>query len=275
LIPWTEAVAGASPVLGRPSTAAAAAAALRPRGTTPDAAFRADGGDSEWWALRAASVAGVRHRLSAEPGQDSFAWAWDSDRLVVAVADGLGGVPGSAGASGRAVAGAVDAVMAARGRPAPAQIAAGLAAANDAARGGGATTIVLAWVGPDGASQLARVGDSTAFLVNGDGSAWRELFTGPADDVVVTVTAALPVDVVEPELSAVSVLDGDLLVLVTDGVADPWRDGPTTVAPALSAALAGRPGPLELARLADFSRQGCHDDRTMLAVWRTTPLASG
>jgi serine/threonine protein phosphatase PrpC len=263
----------ASPVLGRPSTAAAAAAALRARGTAPEAAFRADGGDSEGWTLRAASVAGVRHRLAAEPGQDSFAWMLDADRLVVAVADGLGGVPGSGATAGRAVAGAVDAVMAASGS-APAQIAAGLDAANRAARGGGATTIVLALVGPDGDAQLARVGDSTAFLVSAGGSHWQELFAAPADDVVATVTAALPADEVQAEQSSVTVSAGDLLVLVTDGVADPWRDGPTTVAPALAAALAGRPSPLELARLADFSRQGCHDDRTLLAVWRT-PAPAG
>ena len=264
----------ASPVLGRPSTAAAAAAALRQRGSACDASFRADGGDSEWWAVRAASVAGVRHRLAAEPGQDSFAWTYDADRLVVAVADGLGGVPGSGHTAGRAVAGAVDAVIAAGGSAA-AQIEAGLDAANQAAGGGGATTIVLAVVGKDGAAQVARVGDSTAFLVSAGGSHWRELFAAPADDVVGTVTAALPADEVQAERGVVTIRPGDLLVLVTDGVADPWRDGPTTVAPALAAALAGRPGPLELAVLADFSRQGCHDDRTMLAVWRTPAPAGG
>jgi hypothetical protein len=39
------------------------------------------------------------------------------------------------------------------------------------------------------------------------------------------------------------------------------------VAPALAAALTEPPTPLELVRLADFSRQGCHDDRTLLALW--------
>ena len=67
------------------------------------AAFRADGGDADWCALRVASVTGVRHRLAGQPGQDSFAWAVLPDRLVVAVADGLGGVPGSDATAGRAV----------------------------------------------------------------------------------------------------------------------------------------------------------------------------
>lgn len=66
---------------------------------------------------------------------------------------------------------------------------------------------------------------------------------------------------------------GDALVLVTDGVADPLRDGPETVAPALAGALGQPPGALSLIGLVDFSRQGCHDDRTLLGVWRLTPDA--
>ena len=89
------------PVLGRPSPAAAGPAALRGGGQAPEAAYRADGGDGDWCALRAASVAGVRHRLSGEAGQDSFAWIATEDCLAVAVADGLGSVPGSAGAASR------------------------------------------------------------------------------------------------------------------------------------------------------------------------------
>ena len=61
---------------------------------------------------------------------------------------------------------------------------------------------------------------------------------------------------------------GDALVLVTDGVADPLRDGPETVAPALAGALGEPPDAVALVGLVDFSRQGCHDDRTLLGVWR-------
>jgi hypothetical protein len=57
-------------------------------------------------------------------------------------------------------------------------------------------------------------------------------------------------------------------VLVTDGVGDPLRDGPGTVGPGLADGLAEPPHPLALAGLVDFSRQGCHDDRTLAAIWR-------
>ena len=116
------------------------------------------------------------------------------------------------------------------------------------------------------------MGDTTAFLIGADGRSWRELFAPPEDeDTVVTATAALPAAQVELEFATLATTTDDLLLFATDGVGDPWRDGPSTVAPVLAAALAERPGPLELAQLASFSRQGCHDDRTMLVVWRHGP----
>ena len=57
-----------------------------------------------------------------------------------------------------------------------------------------------------------------------------------------------------------------------EGVLDMGNSG--TGMRLLAGALAGRPGPLELAQLLDFSRQGCHDDRTMIAVW-LTPGSAG
>ena len=258
------------PVLGQPSPASAGPAALRAAGTAADAAFRAEGGDGDWCAVRAASVAGVRHRLAGQPGQDGFAWAWQGDRLAVAVADGLGGVPGSDTTATRAGPAAVGAAVAAAGSPS-AQVAAGLEAANRAAAGGGATTIIVAVVSRSGEVALGRVGDSTAFLVAAGSGPGRELFSPPAGDGVGTVTAALPDAAAAPETGTAIMATGDLLVLVTDGIADPWRDGPTTVAPVLAAALAQHPAPLGLAQLVDFSRRGCHDDRTLLAVWLAEP----
>jgi serine/threonine protein phosphatase PrpC len=253
-------------VLGRPSPAAAGVADLRQHASALDAAYRADGGDGDWCAVRAASVAGVRHRLSGQPGQDSYAWALAGDRLAVAVADGLGGVPDSDTTAARAAAAAVSAALGSSGPPA-ARVAAGLDAANRAAHGGGATTIVIAVIHRLGEVSVARVGDSSAFVVGEGGAAWTELFASPAGDGLNTVTAALPAAAVQSEEAAIALDHNGILVLATDGISDPWRDGPTTVAPALAGALAVPLAPLELARLVDFSRQGCHDDRTLLAVW--------
>jgi serine/threonine protein phosphatase PrpC len=198
-----------------------------------------------------------------------------SDWVVVAVADGVGTVAGSALAAAAAVSVACD--TAARtlltGGGADASevrnpgwwapvLNQAVAAVSEA---GGATTLVVAVVDAGGMGAVARIGDSTALLlVAGE---WRDLWPVELDDgPVSTMTAALPASSTA-EVADVSLEPGAALVLVTDGVANPLRDGPTTVAPALAAALAGPPSPLALAVLADFSRQGCFDDRTILGVW--------
>jgi serine/threonine protein phosphatase PrpC len=254
------------PVFGRPSAAAAERAALRPSGDAADAAYRADGGDTDWCGVRMASVAGVQHRLAGVPGQDSFAWAFSGQILALVVADGLGAVSGSGGAAARAAAAAAHAAADAGAGTARQRAEEALAAADVAASGGGATTLVVAVLEPDGRGVLTRVGDSTAFVVRDAGNSWHEVFAPPDDERDVAATAALPGHP-DAEWGSVELSPADVLVLATDGVADPWRDGPTTVAPGLVAAAAAHPAPFELARLAGFSRQGCHDDRTIVLFW--------
>jgi serine/threonine protein phosphatase PrpC len=252
-----------SPVLGRHSAASAAEPLLRASGDAADSSYRMEGASTACFALRAVSVTGVRHRLAGMVGEDSFAWSLSGSNLAVAVSDGLGAVSGSEAAARRAARAGADAAAAA-GAVGP-----GMEAANQAAAGGGATTLVLAMVSEDGTVEAARIGDSTAFWVKDGGDSWLELFEHPggAEERIGTETDALPSVALQWESSRVSLRPSDVLVLATDGVADPWRDGPSTVAPALARSLAGLPGPLELARLVDFSRQGCHDDRTLASVW--------
>lgn len=253
-------------MLGRASPATSGEPRLRPAGDASSAGWRAEGASTEWCTLRAASVAGVRHRLAGQEPEDSFAWAHADGVLLVAVTDGVGSVAESAGAAARAGRAAVDAGLTAAADGPEAALRTAVDAANRAAHGGGATTLVVALVDRAGTGAVARVGDSTAFLVGDDGPA-VELFDPPDPDRVDAATAALPAARPEPEIRRIPAGGAPLLVLVTDGVADPWRDGPTTVAPAVTAALRERPDPPELLVLADFSRQGCHDDRTLVCVW--------
>ncbi len=168
-----------------------------------------------------------------------------------------------------------------------------------------ATTIVVALLRASAGRAevtLGRVGDSTAFALSPDGE-WHELFGASgvgaagvaplagavtADEgdtaMLVTVTASLPLPSPGPALGAPAGAEadalelvsaelgrGEALVLLTDGAAQPLRDGPTTVAPGLAEALRcgrdGELGPLGLAGAVDFSRRGAHDDRTVLAAW--------
>jgi serine/threonine protein phosphatase PrpC len=139
------------------------------------------------------------------------------------------------------------------------------------------TTLVVALLSSteEGAEvALARVGDSTAFVLQ-DGK-WSELFPDPEEeDLRGLLVEVLPLGnrpgAGSIETSFVTLLADSVLVLLSDGVADPLRDGPGTVAPALAeilqSALSGDLAPLGLAAAADFSRRGCLDDRTVLVAW--------
>ena len=248
--------------------AAGTEGALPRQGDVSRSGWRAEGSATDEFVLRAATVVGVRHRLAGDRAEDAFAWAHHDGRIVVAVADGVGSQAGSADAALRAVQAAVQRAVG------PDQVAQdavlyALDAANDAATApeGGATTLVVAVIDKGGAGWVGRVGDSTAFVVEATGSS-RELFAPPDPDRAGTATAALPAEDPAVETVPVYVAEESRLVLVSDGVADPWRDGPTTVAPGLVDGLLARPDPVALLQLADFSRHGCHDDRTILCVWR-------
>jgi serine/threonine protein phosphatase PrpC len=181
-------------------------------------------------------------------------------------------VEGSAAAAQAAVTAACAAVE--PHGPGPDVAWADVFAAADAAvvEAGGATTLVVAVVDGDGRGTVARTGDSTALLL--DAGRWIEVWPPPPavdDRPISTATAALPVrsgSAVDIHAADVELGADTALVLVTDGIAGPLRDGPTTVAPALAEGLVGVPSPLGLAVLTDFSRQGCFDDRTVIALWR-------
>lgn len=232
--------------------------------------MRADGGDAPPWRVRAATVAGVRHRLAGLPGEDAFAWVAGDGGLLLAVADGVSATEGGGRAAATAVEAAVHAGFGERDLPAR------CGAAIDAATGAvgalaadGATTLVVVAAGGDGRWAAAAVGDSDAVVLAG--GQWRAVFAsgGDGDEGLRSgATDALPFAGHEARRYAAGVLaPGEALVLLSDGVGGPLADGPTTVAVGLAEGLAAVPGPLEVARLVDFERKGCHDDRTLLAAW--------
>lgn len=278
--------------LGRPSAAAAIEPPLRSSADAGSAGYRADGGSTGWCVVRAATVTGVGHRLAGEVNQDYYAWAQSGTRLAIAVADGLGSLPGSDAAARMAACAAVHAAVDAAADAAadsdhdPHEAALeAIARAESAVRGGGeslgATTLIVAVAESGTGVALARVGDSTAMVVGpgtgAQGGCWREVFPPPpGEEALVEVATVALQPAGEPaaddaESADISLLEGEVLVLVSDGIAGPWRDGPSTVAPAMVEGILGIPSPLELAELANFSRQGCHDDRTVVAVWLGTP----
>jgi serine/threonine protein phosphatase PrpC len=233
----------------------------------------------------AASVAGVAHRLAGRRCEDAFAWvAPVPGRLAVIVADGVSTAGRGGEGADIAVSAACEHLLESHAWGETECLAALRAASEavSAAAGGGSpvelfTTLVVALISQSDAgpwAHLARVGDSSAFVLAG--AEWDELFPGRAEEELRgSVIGVLPLgsrggdDAIET--ASVALPAGAALVLLTDGVADPLRDGPGTVAPALAEVLSrGRSGaltPLALADAADFSRRGCQDDRTIVAVW--------
>jgi serine/threonine protein phosphatase PrpC len=239
----------------------------------------------------AASVAGVAHRLAGRRCEDAYAWGQAGPgRLALVIADGVSTAGRGGEGADVAVSAARDYLLAGDSRDSSERDwgekeceAAVRAASGELLRVGGpvatelSTTIVVALLcaAAGGAEvALARVGDSSAFVL--DGTRWRELFPDPDDEDF----RGLPVEVLPLrdaggpgaiEISSVTMAPGGALVLLTDGVADPLREGPATVAPALAEVLqdgpAGQLSPLDLAGAADFSRRGCQDDRTIVAAW--------
>ena len=274
----------AGPVWGEPSAATEAPVPLRSRAVAGEACYRADGGQSAEFVVLAASVAGVAHRLSGRRCEDAYAWALPRPGgLALIVADGVSTAGRGGEGADIAVSAACEYLLVAEGWGEMECLAALRAASEAVSAAGGAsaaefsTTFVVALVSSSGAGAevcLARVGDSSAFILVG--AEWDELFPGRAEEELRgSVIAVLPLgsrpggDTIET--ASVVLPAGAALVLLTDGVADPLRDGPGTVAPARAEVLRGGPSgaltPLALADAADFSRRGCQDDRTILAAW--------
>ncbi len=277
------------PVWGAPSPAMGAPVPVRARAGAPVANYRADGGQSADFVVIAASVAGSAHRLGGGRCEDSYGWVKPGPgRLGLIVADGVStagrggeGADLAVEAAARFLSGCEDwgqAECRGTARRASDQLVSAAGASTAGAAAELSTTLVVALLtaragGAD--AVLGRVGDSTAFSL--DGGVWQEVFLAPEnDDLHHMVTDVLPwagpgESGPRVETASVELPRGAALVLVTDGIANPLRDGPTTVAPALADVLAAGPAgklsPLALAAAADFSRRGCQDDRTIVVAW--------
>jgi hypothetical protein len=291
-------------VIGRPAAPAPARApAAQPY--RPDVV--ADGWSSPHFEVRCASVRGAAHRFRGEPRQDEFAVVpHDSGALVAVVADGLSAAPMSHLGATMACRTVVEYLLRALDADPDADVdwpdllrCAGWSLVEYAARqpppgpGGArtagpaepdpraaeralATTVIVALVRPRppgrATAALARVGDSAAWVLGG--GEWRPVFPpSPYAEVLPDGVAALPR--VPPDVAPVEVElgDGDVLLLGTDGFADPLTDALADGGAAgklFAEALAGPPPMLRLAWLLDFDGETYDDDRTLLGVWPTT-----
>jgi hypothetical protein len=281
-----------SPVIGPP----AAPAGMRAPATQP---YRPDtvidGWSSEHFHVRAAAVRGAAHRATGVPRQDECAVVLHSGSgtVIAVIADGVSNAELSHLGATVVCRTVVDYLLRVLDLGSGGEVdwpdllrCAGWSLVEYAARQVApameldperaerllASTVVVALVRPVGPGQaearLVRVGDSCAWLLRADD--WTPLFaplSGPADELLPDGVFALPRVPAEITPVTVGLGPGDVLVLGTDGFADPLGDGAGEIGELFAAELATPPPLPKLAWLLDFTAGTHDDDRTVLALW--------
>ena len=165
-----------------------------------------------------------------------------ADRLLAAVADGMGGHAGGEVASRTAVAAAVEADGPPQGRVEAANLAVMAAVLDDPGLAGMGTTLTLAQFGPGGRLALGHVGDSRAYLLRGGRLDQITIDDNMAQELVdqgeITkeearnhprsswLTQALGFeDKLDVEASSIDLEAGDRLMLCSDGLHGELPDG--------------------------------------------------
>lgn len=242
--------------------------------------------------VRAATVRGLHHRAVGGPRQDAYALgryvcARQAERMIAVVCDGVGSLGRSAEAA--ALVSRDLARSGANGVPWPKAFA----EANDALRelaeaalsgesvdpraDGMATTAVALSVwreNDDWVGQVAWVGDSTVWHLDGDGT-WT-LLSGTADaDDGVHSTAASALPSADGSCHSADLrAGGGALFAMTDGVANPLRWS-TAVRLTLAEWWASPPAPHMFAAQVGFARKTHIDDRTVVGIWADRDLVAG
>ncbi|WP_147268383.1 protein phosphatase 2C domain-containing protein [Spongiactinospora rosea] len=260
-----------------------------------------DGWSTSALTLRFASVRGAKHRYYRQPRQDAARAAahQPTGAVVFAVADGVSSAVASELGAVEACRAAMERLLhllSANTEPAEPLDLAGVV--HHAAQrlweitrwrlegrepeladvaGQHATTLVAGAVRPasDGPAmvELCRIGDSAAWVLDSTSAHYASLFrpkTAPDAVLVSNEVVSLP-QVPHPlEQVRVPLQERQVLLVGTDGVADPLGDGDGQVGSLFAGQLAAPCAPLWFAHVLDFSRETFDDDRTLLAIWPQT-----
>jgi serine/threonine protein phosphatase PrpC len=260
-----------------------------------------DGGAIGRLEVRAASVRGLARRYYGDTRQDEYCLATDPRQrwLVVGVADGISSGKCSHVAATIAARYGCQALAGRLADTTPDEIdwpalislvasmimrqGQGLLA-GEAGPGGStvegiadamATVVSYAAVrthpGEDGGfdGYVYGVGDTSAWLLDGP-TGWRLLAGGKDGSCEVSSTQVVGLPYL-PDLAPTptrSVLSaGSALLIASDGIGDPLRDGAGEVGAFLAEVWRTPPDPLTFAGHVSFARQGFDDDRTAVVVW--------
>lgn len=268
-------------VFGRPSSVPTVPVlperlSLGQHGVVADAGTLANG----LVALRAASVQGLSHRSGATTRQDSYAFATDSHRIAVAVADGLGSAPMSH--LGAEAVARTAASVALNGRirdvsAAAVAVLGGLADRHHRPVEDFSTTLAVVVVDVGLAREAWHVsaaewGDSRASLyipghaVDGHPD-WSHVAQGSNADVYANSVRPLPAFREPSSTGSVSWKPGEVLMVASDGI-DGQLLAWNPVGHGLAAAWESVPSLWQFIADVAFDRAGARDDRTAVCLFR-------
>ena len=245
---------------------------------TTQAHVSADGGALGPLTVRAASVCGRRHARRGETREDAFAIRHTSSGTVIAaVADGVGDQSARFAAVGAQIASVLSCHMISARleaqRPIDPQAISSLVSGgmipmatkrfitescDDKAL---ATTLITAWVSPQGTYAGFMIGDGGVF----DLTAGQVSVVAPSRGTTFGEIHALPAAYTRVEEFSGSLKQGSALLLATDGLFDPMLS--PDVATVLGRTWEHPPAILDFLYDMSFERRGEADDRTGLCIW--------
>lgn len=247
------------------------------------AACSADGGMIGGWWLSAASIAGTSHVAQGTTRQDDYSFGLlDDGSLVAVVTDGLGSYKETAqvgaGLMARAVVEMAQ-VLTASGVIEQLLPKAVLNAQELAAERGRemyglsreqlSCTLVASHIGPERETSFVRVGDAEAFTPAAGNAGFDPVFEGGDHSLVNVVTAACPR--ARPEdVESVTAAASSRIVLASDGLATDIRNS-TALRGILDEGWRNPTSAALMLETLRYRRQGSHDDRTGLVIWRCDP----
>jgi hypothetical protein len=271
------------------------------RDTVLDGVCLRDHADEPALELRAASVRGLSHRFAGTVRQDSYAYRCTRDGryLVAAVSDGVSNSKLSHYAANLITRSGCAELAKLLEQQSPDQLAwvtlvhsladqvvqLGKQLLGDRTRDASEPTHVemaghlaatalfaVIAVGPGQGEipvRLFAIGDSAAWVLRG-GTTWEPQQTIKNEGSTIASSRVKAIPLLPAKLDppvATTLRPADVLVLMTDGIGDPFGDGSGSVGRFFAEVWARPPAPLGFAAHVDFARRTHDDDRTALAIW--------